>query len=461
MTKKITPYKQSLHSDEVMVIVEPTNFDPKSQQVLISLDNKVTEGTYNAVTKNIVAKIMAPISNTNQATTPLRFKVFLYDFQKNKILEGKLQEFIYYPLTLDYNAIDKIVCTSPVILGWKKPKKEVEKPRQIEKIEVNHGKSIDGLKKEFNVDVFLNDLSPGNFKLNQTVEVIIGDVKTIANYYPPKSNKVNQLFAKVGVTFQTIVLESQTYNLTARIMDNPFLGTPMAISSKTIKVLVMGDGSVSEVVDEVEATNNLLDKKYFYKQYQTLFGSLTKQNVTNIELIIDSISEYYQSENRICNSNQLAYMLATVKHETADTYKPINEYGGKKYYEEMYDPILGKNAKRKKMAMDNGNTSQGDGVKYHGRGFVQLTWKDNYNRMGDKFNVDLVNNPELALDPKLALKILVYGSESGTFTGLKLEDFINSNDKDYYNARKVINGLDKAKKIENYAINLEKCIKLY
>jgi len=79
---------------------------------------------------------------------------------------------------------------------------------------------------------------------------------------------------------------------------------------------------------------------------------------------------------------------------------------------------------------------------------------------GDKFNIDLINNPQLALESKLAVKILVYGSEAGAFTSLKLEDFINSKKKDYYNARKIINGLDKVTKIENYAIAFEKCIKL-
>lgn len=50
----------------------------------------------------------------------------------------------------------------------------------------------------------------------------------------------------------------------------------------------------------------------------------------------------------------------------------------------MYDPVLGKNEKRRKMALINENTKQGDGVKYFGRGFVQITRKKNYRRMGVK-----------------------------------------------------------------------------
>lgn len=55
---------------------------------------------------------------------------------------------------------------------------------------------------------------------------------------------------------------------------------------------------------------------------------------------------------------------------------------------------------------DLGNTSPGDGYKYRGRGFIQLTGKDAYKRVGDVIGIDLVNNPELANDPSVAAKII-------------------------------------------------------
>ncbi|MDM0040273.1 glycoside hydrolase family 19 protein [Variovorax sp. J22G21] len=54
-----------------------------------------------------------------------------------------------------------------------------------------------------------------------------------------------------------------------------------------------------------------------------------------------------------------------------------------------------------------GNTEPGDGWKYHGRGFVQLTGRDNYAHYGKALGLDLVNHPDLAAEPANAAKIAV------------------------------------------------------
>lgn len=132
----------------------------------------------------------------------------------------------------------------------------------------------------------------------------------------------------------------------------------------------------------------------------------------------------------------LAYMLATAFHETARTMQPIEEYGkGRNYKYGKPDPITGH--------------------AYYGRGFVQLTWKANYKKMGDLLGLDLVNQPSLALRADVATEILFEGmltarSYRGDFTGRSLEQYFNTSTEDWYNARKIINGLDKASAIASY-----------
>ena len=96
---------------------------------------------------------------------------------------------------------------------------------------------------------------------------------------------------------------------------------------------------------------------------------------------------------------------------------------------------------------------------YYGRGYVQLTWFDNYLKMGDLL-VDnqiiddpklFINDPSKAMDPTYATYILVLGMVNGLFTGVPLNKYINSERCDFVNARKVVNGLDKADLIASYA----------
>lgn len=125
--------------------------------------------------------------------------------------------------------------------------------------------------------------------------------------------------------------------------------------------------------------------------------------------------------------NQAAYVLATAKWETAHTMKPVREYGGEKYLRsKRYYP-------------------------YVGMGYVQLTWKSNYEKASRKLGVDFVKNPKLLLKPKYAAPILVIGSKEGWFTGKKLSDYITLNRSDFKGARRIINGTDKAADIAKIA----------
>ena len=186
------------------------------------------------------------------------------------------------------------------------------------------------------------------------------------------------------------------------------------------------------------------------------FGRLSQEAVDNINLIVETCEKYKLSYP------QAAYLLATTYHETAHTFKPIEEYGkgkGRKY------GTIYTNSKGVKygIAGSDGSTYLYSDYPhlYYGRGFVQLTHWVNYKFAGEQLGIDLINNPDLALQPKYAAEILVKGSKNGWFTGKKLSDYINDKKKDYINARRVINSLDKAQLIASYAVVFEKALRSY
>lgn len=197
-----------------------------------------------------------------------------------------------------------------------------------------------------------------------------------------------------------------------------------------------------------------MNRATFFTQVRSkLFkGKLTQYQVDGMEAILDEWEKSGYTDLR-----WLAYMLATTYHETAKTMQPIKEYGrgkGRPYgtwYKNSKGVIYSftNYTKKKTYLFDNSPHL------YYGRGFVQLTWWDNYYLMGKLLNIDLLNNPDLALDMHVATKILFEGmtkgkSNRGDFTGVSLETYFNSTKEDWRNARKIINGLDKADLIASY-----------
>ena len=184
----------------------------------------------------------------------------------------------------------------------------------------------------------------------------------------------------------------------------------------------------------------LIDRAKFYNKYP--FRPLSQSQVDNLNFILDKLD----ASDSITRLNEYAYVLATIKHETADTFAPVTERGSQKYLKSKpYYP-------------------------YIGRGYVQLTWKWNYEKFGKLLNIPLADNPALANEPETAWRVLELGMTKGLFTGKKLGDYFKTlppsnlppkegdalngeghDLMDFYNERRIINGLDCAGLIQAYA----------
>jgi putative chitinase len=189
-----------------------------------------------------------------------------------------------------------------------------------------------------------------------------------------------------------------------------------------------------------------INRDFFFQHVRgALFdGALKQRQVDGLTTILD----YWEAHHAEKDDRWLAYLLATAHHETDRTIAPIKEYGSDAYFMRRYD-ITGENPK---LARRLGNTIEGDGALFCGRGFVQLTGRYNYQDWSNRLGVDLIANPQLALDTAIATRILIEGATLGTFTGRKLANYLNADKADWRNARRVINLLDKADLIAGYAL---------
>ncbi|WP_440454193.1 glycoside hydrolase family 19 protein [Psychrobacter sp. ASPA161_9] len=199
------------------------------------------------------------------------------------------------------------------------------------------------------------------------------------------------------------------------------------------------------------------------KRYEIYFDFIMFKKVFERKTIdqsfVDSINNLFKAFNKFndidgTNPLNVAYMLATAWHETGYKMTAIREAGGYKYLSK-YDTG--------RLAYNLGNTPQadGDGQKYAGRGHVMITGKSNYAKFSKLLNMDLINNPDLALDPVISANILTIGCLKGSFTSRKLSDYIKlGNRSEFISARKVVNGTDKNSDIATYAEKFLQCLVL-
>lgn len=157
-----------------------------------------------------------------------------------------------------------------------------------------------------------------------------------------------------------------------------------------------------------------MNRAYFFGRVRdNLFsGKLSTMQLDGLTKILD----YREAKWPAMSDDELAYLLATTKWETAHKMQPITELGSDAYLKaKPYWPWIG-------------------------RGLVQITWQKNYEKFG-------VTNATDALKWPVALDIIFRGMIYGMFTGKKLSDYIGDGKLDYVGARRIINGTDKAQQI--------------
>lgn len=198
-----------------------------------------------------------------------------------------------------------------------------------------------------------------------------------------------------------------------------------------------------------------MNRAAFFKAVRSpLFaGKLSASQVSGMEAILD------EAGSRGTRLEWLAYMLATAFHETAHTMQPVRETLSST--DDKAIRILDRSFAAGKLSWVKTPywRKDADGKSWLGRGLVQLTHKRNYQIMTPIVGVDLVANPNKAMETRVAVKIMFDGMERGSFTAHKLSAHINDQKTDYYNARRIINGVESAAKVATYAKAFEAALR--
>jgi putative chitinase len=190
----------------------------------------------------------------------------------------------------------------------------------------------------------------------------------------------------------------------------------------------------------------ILNKPKTYENIRKNFGVLSQSQVEGFEAIFDEWRKQSLTDLR-----WLAYILATVWHETNKTMQPIEEYEkgkGKRYgNREWFDGKLYVDIK----------------TIFYGRGHTQNTWRDIYKKLTffakqKGFDWDFVNKPQLLLEMKPSIWATFFAMQSGLYTGKKLSNYFSKTANDPVEARRIINGKDKAHLIAEYYHKFLACI---
>jgi predicted chitinase len=175
----------------------------------------------------------------------------------------------------------------------------------------------------------------------------------------------------------------------------------------------------------------------FFSAIRPMFGDqISTIQVDRIEAVVEGL------EDRKVPIRHAAYILGTAHHES----------GRFIHMQELWGPTPAQ--RRYEGRADLGNVTKGDGKKFMGRGFVQITGRRNYTFWARRLGVDLLKEPHLTTLIQYAVPILIDGMLEGTFTGKRLADFAK-----YRDMRRVVNQMDRADLIAVYAVDYEDALR--
>lgn len=171
-------------------------------------------------------------------------------------------------------------------------------------------------------------------------------------------------------------------------------------------------------------------------------GRLSRAQVEGVEAVLTRFSARGWADPR-----WLAYMLATAHHETGGTMQAVRETFAATDDEAVARLERAWRAGKLPTVRMPYWRRDAAGRSYYGRGLVQITHRENYQKMSRVTGLDLVAEPDLALRLDVAATILVVGMTEGLFSGVRLADTFAGTKADWTGARKIVNGTDRAKKI--------------
>ena len=199
-----------------------------------------------------------------------------------------------------------------------------------------------------------------------------------------------------------------------------------------------------------------INRQFFFDQtrLQLFGGSFKTPQVDGLTAILDK----WEKESAEDDDRWLAYMLGTAHHETGATMQPVRE---------TFASSDAQAIKRLNAAFGKGKLTwvktpywvpDSEGKSWLGRGFVQITHKENYEKLGKAIKDDLLSDPTRAMDRDVALKIMFVGMRAGLFTGVSLGDRFSKTKERWLEARQIINGMERAALVASYAKAYYGCI---